>query len=300
MMQEKESGRILQCIGGIYTVATDSGTVSCKARGVFRKRGMTPYAGDFVTVEQGVMTEILPRKNSIIRPPLANLDQLLFVTSTYKPVPNLLLLDQFMAVAIYKQIQPVLVLTKLDLQDGAALQKLYTNAGIPVYPVCYDQPDTLEAVRACLRGKVSALTGNSGAGKSTLLNALYPDLQLKVGEISEKLGRGRHTTRQACIRWMAVILQIRPDSLRLNRNNMHVFPRKNWQTVFRSSLPIREAVGFRTVPMFVKRAAVCWRPCRMAALQKAVMPLMLPCMRLQKSERTGNNETGSDFFRRCI
>ena len=172
MMQEKESGRILQCIGGIYTVATDSGTVSCKARGVFRKRGMTPYAGDFVTVEQGVMTEILPRKNSIIRPPLANLDQLLFVTSTYKPVPNLLLLDQFMAVAIYKQIQPVLVLTKLDLQDGAALQKLYTNAGIPVYPVCYDQPDTLEAVRACLRGKVSALTGNSGAGKSTLLKSL--------------------------------------------------------------------------------------------------------------------------------
>ena len=196
MMQETESGRIVQCIGGIYTVATDSGTVSCKARGVFRKRGMTPYAGDFVTVEQGVMTEILPRKNSIIRPPLANLDQLLFVTSTYKPVPILLLLDQFMAVAIYKQIQPVLVLTKLDLQDGAALQELYTNAGIPVYPVCYDQPDTLEAVRACLRGKVSALTGNSGAGKSTLLNALYPDLQLKVGEISEKLGRGRHTTRQ--------------------------------------------------------------------------------------------------------
>ena len=104
-----------------------------------------------------------------------------------------------MAVAIYKQIQPVLVLTKLDLQDGAALQELYTNAGIPVYPVCYDQPDTLEAVRACLRGKVSALTGNSGAGKSTLLNALYPDLQLKVGEISEKLGRGRHTTRQASL-----------------------------------------------------------------------------------------------------
>ena len=149
MMQEKESGRILQCIGGIYTVATDSGTVSCKARGVFRKRGMTPYAGDFVTVEQGVMTEILPRKNSIIRPPLANLDQLLFVTSTYKPVPNLLLLDQFMAVAIYKQIQPVLVLTKLDLQDGAALQELYTNAGIPVYPVCYDQPRKSQ----CLDGK---------------------------------------------------------------------------------------------------------------------------------------------------
>ena len=199
MMQEKESGRFLLCIGGFYTVATDSGTVSCKARGVFRKRGMTPYAGDFVTVEQGGMTEILPRKNSIIRPPLANLDQLLFVTSTYKPVPNLLLLDQFMAVAIYKQIQPVLVLTKLDLQDGAALQELYTNAGIPVYPVCYAPPDPRESVRACLRGPGRALTGHSGAGTSTLLNALYPDLQLKVGEISEKLGRGRHTTRQASL-----------------------------------------------------------------------------------------------------
>ena len=87
MMQEKESGRILQCIGGIYTVATDSGTVSCKARGVFRKRGMTPYAGDFVTVEQGVMTEILPRKNSIIRPPLANLDPVSYTHLTLPTIP---------------------------------------------------------------------------------------------------------------------------------------------------------------------------------------------------------------------
>lgn len=288
MMQEKESGRILQCIGGIYTVATDSGTVSCKARGVFRKRGMTPYAGDFVTVEQGVMTEILPRKNSIIRPPLANLDQLLFVTSTYKPVPNLLLLDQFMAVAIYKQIQPVLVLTKLDLQDGAALQELYTNAGIPVYPVCYDQPDTLEAVRACLRGKVSALTGNSGAGKSTLLNALYPDLQLKVGEISEKLGRGRHTTRQASLYPLdGGYIADTPGFSTFEQEQYARIPKEELADCFPEFAPYQEAVGFRTVPMFVKRAAVCWRPCRMAALQKAVMPLMLPCMRLQKAKGLG-------------
>jgi ribosome biogenesis GTPase len=110
-----------------------------------------------------------------------------------------LLLDKFITVAIYKQITPVLVLTKLDLQQGETLQNLYEKIGISVFPVCYDQPETLAAVRQMLQGKVSALTGNSGAGKSTLLNALYPDLQLPVGEISEKLGRGRHTTRQASL-----------------------------------------------------------------------------------------------------
>ncbi len=196
---EQQQGRILTCVGGLYTVESSSGLCTCKARGVFRKRGITPYAGDFVTVEDGVITEILPRKNSIIRPPLANLDQLVFVVSTCKPVPNLLLLDKFITVAIYKQITPVLVLTKLDLQQGETLQNLYEKIGISVFPVCYDQPETLAAVRQMLQGKVSALTGNSGAGKSTLLNALYPDLQLPVGEISEKLGRGRHTTRQASL-----------------------------------------------------------------------------------------------------
>lgn len=192
-------GRILTCVGGLYTVESSCGICTCKARGVFRKRGMTPYVGDFVMIENDVITEILPRKNSIIRPPLANLDQLVFVVSTCKPVPNLQLLDKFIAVAIYKEITPVLVLTKLDLQQGKAIQDLYQSIGISVFPVHYDQPETLTAVAEMLKGKVSALTGNSGAGKSTLLNALYPDLQLAVGEISEKLGRGRHTTRQASL-----------------------------------------------------------------------------------------------------
>lgn len=196
---KKEQGRILTCVGGLYTVESASGICTCKARGIFRKRSTTPYAGDLVIIEDDVITEILPRKNSIIRPPLANLDQLVFVISTCKPVPNLQLLDKFIAVAVYKQITPVLVLTKLDLQQGDLLQELYRSIGISVYPVCYDCPETLSAVAAMLQGKVSALTGNSGAGKSTLLNALYPSLQLPVGEISEKLGRGRHTTRQAML-----------------------------------------------------------------------------------------------------
>lgn len=127
---------------------------------------------------------------------MANLDQILFVTSSCRPDPNLLLLDSFLAVAIYQNIQPVLVLTKVDLDAAEQVRRLYTSAGIPVYAVDYRNGETVQAVAALLKDKVSMMTGNSGVGKSTLLNAMEPSLQLPVGEISEKLGRGRHTTRQ--------------------------------------------------------------------------------------------------------
>ena len=153
--------------------------------------------GDRVQVKNGVIDQLLPRKNNLIRPPLANLDQLLFVVSMYKPAPNLLLLDKFIAIAEYKQITPILVVTKADLEDPAPLVEIYQKARIPVYVVEYAIPRTVDAVAACLSGKVSAFTGNSGAGKSTLLNAIDASLQLETGSISEKLGRGRHTTRHA-------------------------------------------------------------------------------------------------------
>ena len=189
-------GRIITSVGGLYTVETSRGMCTCKARGVFRKRGILPYVGDFVQLsEDGVICEILPRKNSILRPPVANLDQILFVTSSCRPDPNLLLLDSFLAVAIYQNIQPVLVLTKVDLDAAEQVRRLYTSAGIPVYAVDYRNGETVQAVAALLKDKVSMMTGNSGVGKSTLLNAMEPSLQLPVGEISEKLGRGRHTTR---------------------------------------------------------------------------------------------------------
>lgn len=195
-----ESGRILSSVGGLYTVGSSSGLHTCKARGIFRKRGISPYVGDWVQVDvDHVIQEILPRKNSIIRPPLANLDQILFVVSTCKPVPNSFLLDQFLAVAVYKSIRPILVITKTDLADAAALQTIYQSAGIAVYPVDYDKPETVEAIANLLPGMVSAVTGNSGVGKSTLLNALDHSLQLETGTISEKLGRGRHTTRTATL-----------------------------------------------------------------------------------------------------
>lgn len=191
------TGTIIKAIGGLYTVESPSGVFDFRARGIFRNRGQSPMVGDRVQVKNGVIDQLLPRKNNLIRPPLANLDQLLFVVSMYKPAPNLLLLDKFIAIAEYKQITPILVVTKADLEDPASLVEIYQKAGIPVYVVEYAIPRTVDAVAACLSGKVSAFTGNSGAGKSTLLNAIDASLQLETGSISEKLGRGRHTTRHA-------------------------------------------------------------------------------------------------------
>jgi len=191
------TGLITKCLGGLYTVESPDGIYECKARGVFRNRGISPCAGDRVTVENGVITEIAERRNSIIRPPLANLDQLVFVVSTCSPAPNYLILDKFIAIAEYKGIRPVVVITKTDLGDGSAVREIYGSIGIDVFEVDYSVPGSIQAVRDMLTGRVSAFTGNSGAGKSTLLNAVDPSLDIPTAEISRKLGRGRHTTRHA-------------------------------------------------------------------------------------------------------
>ncbi|MCR5111979.1 MAG: ribosome small subunit-dependent GTPase A [Ruminococcus sp.] len=191
------SGIITKCLGGLYTVESPDGIYECKARGIFRNKGISPCAGDGVKLENGVISEILPRKNSIIRPPLANLDQLIFVVSTCSPAPNYLILDKFIAIAEYKGITPIVVITKTDLGDSSEICDIYGNIGIDVISVDYDSPETVDTVRTMLAGKISAFTGNSGAGKSTLLNAVDSSLNIPTGEISRKLGRGRHTTRHA-------------------------------------------------------------------------------------------------------
>lgn len=192
-------GLILKAVGGLYTVESPDGVLSCKARGIFRKQGISPCTGDRVTVEDDVITEIMPRKNLLIRPPLANLDQLLFVLSVRDPAPNLQLLDRFLAVCVFKEIQPVLIFTKLDLADAMKYAEIYRPAGFPQFFVDYEKPETVGAVYEALAGKISAFTGNSGVGKSTLLNALDVSLNLETGDISKKLGRGRHTTRETAL-----------------------------------------------------------------------------------------------------
>lgn len=189
---------IVKGIGGFYYVRTPEGVVECKARGIFRKRGITPVAGDNVALSpDGTMIdEILPRKNVFIRPPIANLDVLFIVASTTQPVPSTLVLDQLTAAAIYKDVQPVLVVTKADLAAADQLAEAYAGSGIPLVQLHYDTGEGLDEIRAMIEGKLCAFCGNSGVGKSTLLNALAPELKRETGQISQKLGRGRHTTRE--------------------------------------------------------------------------------------------------------
>lgn len=194
---ETKSGIILKCLGGLYTVESPDGIYECRARGVFRAKGISPAAGDRVLVKDGVISEIEERRNYLIRPPLANLDMILFVVSTVSPAPNFLILDKFIAISEFKKIEPVVVITKTDLGDSSKIHEIYGKIGIKVVEVDYGKPETVDAVRQMLAGRISAFTGNSGAGKSTLLNAVDPSLNIPTGEISRKLGRGRHTTRHA-------------------------------------------------------------------------------------------------------
>ncbi len=191
-----KKGLILESLGGLYTVETEDGdTVQLKARGIFRKDGFSPCAGDRCTVSEGVIDSIEERKNSIIRPPLANLDTMIFVVSTCEPAPNLTLLDKFIAVCEYKSIMPMIAVTKVDLKECGNIPGIYGKIGIQTVVCDYDSPASLEPIERAVRGRICAFTGNTGAGKSTLLNHIAPELELKTAEISRKLGRGRHTTR---------------------------------------------------------------------------------------------------------
>lgn len=196
-----KTGKIIKGIGGFYYVDCDGEVFECKARGSFRKQGITPLVGDNVNISifdnsENAIEEILPRKNELIRPPLANLDTLFIVASLVDPKINTLILDNLIAVAEYKKIESVIVLTKIDLDDSADKYKtIYENAGFNV--VLCDNTDSRGAdeIRTMLGGKCSAFTGNTGVGKSSLLNNIFPSLNLATGETSKKLGRGRHTTR---------------------------------------------------------------------------------------------------------
>lgn len=192
------TGYITKGVGGFYYVKTETGVRECRARGIFRKRGITPVAGDNVRLnEEGTaLEEILPRKNVFVRPPVANLDVLFIVASTVQPVPSTRILNELTAVAVYKGVQPVLVITKSDLAAADALVQAYAKSTIPVVLLHHDTGEGLDEIRSWIHGRLCAFCGNSGVGKSTLLNALAPDLDRQTGGISQKLGRGRHTTRE--------------------------------------------------------------------------------------------------------
>lgn len=173
----------------------------CKARGLFRNSKEKPYVGDSVIIklhEDGFpsIEKILPRKNKLLRPPIANIDQLAIVVSTVEPNPNTFVIDQMIVIAELSDITPIVVISKTDLDDSEKICDIYQSAGFEVITMSSTSDDDLDKLKQILKGKITAFAGNSGVGKSTLLNRIKPGLNLTSGEISEKLGRGRHTTRQ--------------------------------------------------------------------------------------------------------
>lgn len=200
------TGQIRKAISGFYYVSNEGNLVQTRARGVFRKRGQSPLVGDFVTYtiegeNDGTVTEIEPRKNELVRPPIANIDQALLVFSVTEPDFNLHLLDRFITVIEGYEIEPVVVLTKVDLLEEVALAEVkkqasyYESIGYTLLYTFKGDASLKERLYPLLGEKTSVLAGQSGVGKSTLLNTLLPKLALKTGEISTALGRGKHTTR---------------------------------------------------------------------------------------------------------
>ena len=197
-----KEGIILKGIGGFYYVETDEGVFECKAKGKFRSKKISPVAGDRVSVtvindKDNTIDEIFYRKNCLKRPPVANIDKLIIVVSSVRPKPNTLIIDKMTVLAEKNNIEPVIVITKTDLHFDEELVNIYRSAGYRVYTFSTCDRSELDSIKNELKGCISAFTGNSGVGKSTLINALNGELNLETGEISDKLGRGRHTTRQA-------------------------------------------------------------------------------------------------------
>lgn len=198
-MTQTAVGRIVRSLSGFYDVLTPEGVVTCRARGILRKQNITPLTGDMarITVEKGkgMVEEILPRRNSFIRPAAANVDALVVFAANVNPITEPFLVDRVAAIAGNQDVEVIICVNKTDLDPAQDLVDIYTKSGFRVFPTSAETGEGVEALRQAISGKLVAFTGNSGVGKSSILNRIAPGLALETGEVSEKLGRGRHTTR---------------------------------------------------------------------------------------------------------
>jgi ribosome biogenesis GTPase len=207
-------GVVIRALSGFFDVADGDTVRRCRARGVFRKRGISVLVGDHVQYDpvgqrEGIVTEVAPRRTQLVRPPIANVDLALLVFSLKEPTFHTHLLDRAIVAVSSAGIKPLVVVSKCDLGDPAEVEaaaRPYRDAGYQVIAVSAKTGTGVEAVRDAIRGHISVFVGPSGAGKSSLGNALNPELGLRMGEVSAKLGRGRHTTRHV------ELFQLAPDT----------------------------------------------------------------------------------------
>ncbi|WP_186577515.1 ribosome small subunit-dependent GTPase A [Aquibacillus kalidii] len=199
-------GKIVKALSGFYYVQSDKNLFQCRGRGVFRKNKVNPLVGDEVVFEEsnpgeGYILDVKPRKNELVRPPIANIDQAIIVVSATQPDFSSLLLDRFLVLIESKQIDPVIFISKIDIipeQQELAIEKYktdYEQIGYPVQMLSTKQSGGLSEAKKYFKDKISVIAGQSGVGKSSMLNAINPVLSLETNEISASLGRGKHTTR---------------------------------------------------------------------------------------------------------
>lgn len=242
-MANRLTGRILSSLSGFYEVQTQGGMVTCRGRGNLRRGSEIPLTGDMVeiTVERGkgMVEKILPRRNRFIRPAVANMDALVVFASNVNPVTEPFLIDRVAAIAGDQEVAVHICVNKCDMDPADDLVRIYRNAGFPVIRASAVTGEGVEELRQLLKGKLTAFTGNTGVGKSSMLNALCPELALATGEVSEKLGRGRHTTRHVELYQLAEDTYVAdtPGFASFDTEQMDVILKENLQYAFSDFAP---------------------------------------------------------------
>ena len=266
-MAEKHTGRIVRALSGFYDVQLPDRMVVCRGRGVLRKEHITPLTGDLVeiTVEngKGMVEAVLPRSSSFVRPAVANVDALAVFAANVNPVTEPFLIDRVSAIAGNQNVQCVICINKIDLDPAQQLRQTYEKAGFPVICTSAKTGEGVQELRAFLQGKLTAFTGNSGVGKSSILNCLCPGLALATGEVSEKLGRGRHTTRHVELYSLGedTFVMDTPGFSSFDTDQMDVILKENLQYAFPDFAPYLGRCQFadcshRAEPGCTVRAAV--------------------------------------------
>ena len=266
-MRKDLEGRIIRSLSGFYDVQTTEGVITCRGRGSLRRTGDSPLTGDTVRISveggKGMIEGILPRKNRFVRPAVANVDALVVFAANVNPVTEPFLIDRVAAIAGDQEVPVYLCVNKCDLDPGLDLVRIYTHAGIPVIRASAETGEGVEALRSLIKGKLTAFTGNTGVGKSSMLNALCPGLALATGEVSEKLGRGRHTTRHVQLYALGEDTYVAdtPGFSSFDTEQMDVLLKENLQYTFPDLAPYLGSCQFhdcshRAEPGCAVRAAV--------------------------------------------
>lgn len=251
MGESMELGTIVKALSGFYYVRTERAILTCRARGKLRYEKVKPLVGDRVEVlpqpgETGVLQRVLPRKNEFARPAVANIDQMLILASGAIPVTDPFLIDQMTAMAEHSHCEPIICINKWDLAQPEALYEIYVRSGFQTLKLSATDGKGLKELEELLAGKTSALTGNSGVGKSSILNALNANLKIQVGEVSSKLGRGRHTTRHVELYELrnGGLVADTPGFSSFDVEKMETLPKEELPLVFRDFLPHIELCQF--------------------------------------------------------